>query len=70
MTDFLFHDDSYLREFDAKVTGVTEDGVILDRTGFYIGGGGQPHDTGALIVENEERLVQKSVGWPEISYIL
>ena len=38
MTDYLFHDDSYLREFDAKVTSVTEDGVILDRTGFYIGG--------------------------------
>ena len=59
MTDFLFHDDSYLREFDAKVTGVTDDGVVLDRTGFYIGGGGQPYDTGTLVVENEERLVTK-----------
>ncbi len=38
MTDFLFHDDSYLREFDAKVTGVTEDGVILDHTGFFLAG--------------------------------
>jgi misacylated tRNA(Ala) deacylase len=59
MTDLLFHHDSYLREFEAKVTGVTEDGVILDRTGFYIGGGGQPHDTGALISEGQESQVIK-----------
>jgi len=59
MTDLLFHDDSYLREFEAKVTGVTDGGVILDRTGFYIGGGGQPYDTGALIVEDQAHQVTK-----------
>ena len=59
MTDLLFHHDSYIREFEAKVTGVTEDGVILDRTGFYIGGGGQPHDTGALISEGQKSQVIK-----------
>ena len=59
MTDLLFHHDSYIREFEAKVTGVTEDGVILDRTGFYIGGGGQPHDTGALISEGQASQVIK-----------
>lgn len=48
MTDLLFHQDSYLKEFDARVTEVTGDGVVLDRTAFYIGGGGQPHDTGSL----------------------
>ena len=41
------------------MTGVTEDGVILDRTGFYIGGGGQPHDTGTLIVDDHEHQVTK-----------
>lgn len=59
MTDLLFHDDSYLREFEAKVTDVTDGGVILDRTGFYIGGGGQPHDTGALMVEDQSHRVTK-----------
>ena len=59
MTDLLFHNDSYLREFQATVTGVTGDEVILDRTAFYIGGGGQPYDTGALIVEDQEIQVIK-----------
>ena len=59
MTDLLFHNDSYLREFQATVIGVTGDEVILDRTGFYIGGGGQPYDTGALIVEDQESQVVK-----------
>jgi len=49
VTDMLYMDDSYLREFDAVVTGVTEAGqVILDRTAFYPGGGGQPYDIGSL----------------------
>ena len=48
MTDLLFHGDSYLKEFAATVTEVTESGVALDRTAFYIGGGGQPSDTGTL----------------------
>ncbi len=49
MTDLLYMVDSYLREFDAVVQGVNDDGqVILDRTAFYAGGGGQPCDTGTL----------------------
>ena len=48
MTELLYLDDSYLREFQAQVTELAEDGVILNRTAFYIGGGGQPSDTGLL----------------------
>ena len=49
MTDLLFLEDAYVSEFDASVTEVTDDGgVVLDCTAFYIGGGGQPCDTGAL----------------------
>ncbi|MCC7207400.1 MAG: alanyl-tRNA editing protein [Anaerolineae bacterium] len=50
MTDLLFQTDSYLRTFDAAVMGVRPDlrAVILDRTAFYPGGGGQPHDLGEL----------------------
>jgi misacylated tRNA(Ala) deacylase len=48
MTAELFHHDSYMREFQAIVTGLSEHGVSLDRTAFYPGGGGQAWDTGEL----------------------
>ena len=59
MTDLLFHEDSYLKEFQATVTAVIGSGVVLDRTAFYIGGGGQPADTGVLICDGQELPVTK-----------
>ena len=52
MTMLLYQTDSYLHTFEAAVTAVepTERLVILDRTAFYPGGGGQPHDQGTLSV--------------------
>ena len=57
MTELLFHEQSYLREFDASVTDVTTAGVVLDRTAFYIGGGGQPSDVGVLYAGGQEYAV-------------
>jgi len=50
MTDLLYHSDSFLKEFEAKIVNVdTESRVIyLDRTAFYPVGGGQPCDLGIL----------------------
>ena len=49
MTELLFLNDAYVSEFDAVVAEVTDDGAVaLDRTVFYIGGGGQPCDVGTL----------------------
>ncbi|MBI5956935.1 MAG: alanyl-tRNA editing protein [Chloroflexi bacterium] len=52
MTERLFFEDAYCREFSAMVTGRTRvgksPGVILDRTAFYPTSGGQPNDLGAL----------------------
>ncbi|MDZ4827347.1 MAG: alanyl-tRNA editing protein [Actinomycetota bacterium] len=48
MTELVYLNDAYLREFTATVTAVDESRVALDRTGFYATGGGQPHDTGTL----------------------
>lgn len=47
-TQLLFQTDSYLKTFDAAVVAVDGAEVALDRTAFYAGGGGQPHDTGTL----------------------
>ena len=59
MTELFYMDDSYLREFEATVTAVREGAVTLNRTAFYPGGGGQPHDTGVLIWDGVERSVTK-----------
>jgi misacylated tRNA(Ala) deacylase len=48
MTELLYQIDSYVRSFDAAVTGLGGEAVVLDRTAFYPGGGGQPHDIGRL----------------------
>ncbi len=48
MTEFLYLNDSYLRSFEAKALAGRADGVMLDRTAFYPGGGGQPSDIGTL----------------------
>jgi misacylated tRNA(Ala) deacylase len=46
----IFSVDAYCRSFGARVTEVDPDGgrLVLDRTAFYPGGGGQPHDLGTL----------------------
>jgi misacylated tRNA(Ala) deacylase len=43
-------DDPTLREWDATVLSAdAENGVVLDRSAFYPGGGGQPPDEGVLL---------------------
>jgi misacylated tRNA(Ala) deacylase len=53
MTELLYQTDSYLNEFDANVESVSpsERAVVLDRTAFYPGGGGQPCDFGTLAID-------------------
>ncbi|NUO79467.1 alanyl-tRNA editing protein [candidate division KSB1 bacterium] len=53
MTEQLYQLDADLKEFDAKVIAIEGNAVALDRTAFYPGGGGQPHDTGILTSEGK-----------------
>jgi len=41
--------DATLREWDATVLASGEDGIVLDRSAFFPGGGGQPPDEGVLV---------------------
>ena len=41
--------DQSLREWDAVVLDVDDEGIVLDRSAFYPGGGGQPPDHGVLL---------------------
>jgi misacylated tRNA(Ala) deacylase len=56
-TALLYQTESYLTSFEATVTSVDAERhvVMLDRTAFYPGGGGQPCDHGWLVV-NDQRL--------------
>jgi misacylated tRNA(Ala) deacylase len=42
-------DDQTLREWDATVLASGDDGIVLDQSAFYPGGGGQPPDHGVLL---------------------
>ena len=56
MTQKLFLEDSYLKEFEAEVVSVNDKYVVLDKTLFYPKSGGQSNDTGTLtrLSDNKE----------------
>lgn len=59
MTDLLYLEDSYLKDFAATVVGHDDkqNGVVLDRSAYYPGGGGQQPDQGALWIGEREYRV-------------
>jgi misacylated tRNA(Ala) deacylase len=59
MTELLYVTDAYVRDFEAVVTAVSDDGVVLNRTAFYPGGGGQPCDFGLLTAGGQTWNVTK-----------
>ena len=52
----LFNDDAYLRHASACVLRHDASGLVLDATLFYPLGGGQPGDTGEVVLEDGRRL--------------
>ena len=63
MTETIYSTRAYERSMEATVlqTNEEEKAVLLDRTVFYPGGGGQPPDTGALWV-GDDRLTVTTTG--------
>jgi misacylated tRNA(Ala) deacylase len=47
-TQLLYHQDSYLKDFEARVVAVEGSALALDQTAIYPGGGGQLADHGTL----------------------
>lgn len=62
MTELLYQTDSTMQSFDARVLAVDEEnqGLILDRTAFYPGGGGQPADSGSLTIGEKPYAVKRA----------
>ena len=61
-------DAAYARQFDAKVTAVDGNNVVLDRTLFYPLGGGQHWDTGVLSGDNGDVHVSEVRGRGAVSH--
>lgn len=61
MTERIYSTDSYQRHVEAQVvrTDVDDQRVLLDRTVFYPGGGGQPHDVGVIRIGDDELAVTR-----------
>ena len=69
MTDLLYQMDSYLQDFEATVLTCSPDerAVVLDRTAFYPGGGGQPNDNGTL---NGQAVVKVRKAGDDVLHIM
>jgi misacylated tRNA(Ala) deacylase len=68
LTEKIYSTDAYAAEMAATVLDVDRDDnrILLDRTVFYPGGGGQPHDVGFLAIGDDRlevaRVTQDSSG--------
>ena len=60
MTKLLHLNDSYLKEFEARVVKIEGKMVELDQTAFYPESGGQPSDKGKITRAGEEFLLVKA----------
>jgi len=62
MTELLYHEDSYLKSFSATTTETIPEhhGVVLNRTAFFPGGGGQPPDNGELHFRDQTSSVLRA----------
>lgn len=52
MTKIIAHYDAYKKSMETTVKGILPEGVELESTVFYPGGGGQPSDTGTIKFDN------------------
>lgn len=61
MTEKIYSTDAYARTMDATVVRTNRDDnrLLLDRTVFYPGGGGQPHDLGQLWIGDDQLAVAR-----------
>ena len=60
-TERLYQTDAYLRNFTAKILAVDpgEQAVVMDKSAFYPGGGGQPSDLGLINFSGISGAVEK-----------
>jgi misacylated tRNA(Ala) deacylase len=70
MTERLELRDATVREWDAVVVDSSrEDGIVLDRSAFYPGGGGQPPDHGVLLWGGVETRIVGARGGDDVRLV-
>jgi alanyl-tRNA synthetase len=80
MTEKLYYNDPYLKEWQAEIIDIIEDKgkflVILDRTAFYPEGGGQPSDRGFInnievseVFEKDNNIYHVTADKPEVQKV-
>jgi alanyl-tRNA synthetase len=71
VTERLYYNDPYMRDFSAHVVGSAGNRVYLDCTAFYPASGGQPFDIGTLgasrvveVIDEDDRIAHVIEGEP------
>src|SRR5262245_10967937 len=65
MTDCLFREDAYLKTCGAVVVGMTDSGIVLDRTVFYAASGGQGGDRGWLRTDSGKTIAIETASYTD-----
>jgi len=62
MTKIIYLDDSYIHTFNAMITDLDleNNGIALDKTAFFPGGGGQQADSGSLTVNGITYAIKRA----------
>jgi len=55
MAKALYMEDSYIKEFDTKITSANGKFIVLDKTAFFPKGGGVEWDTGVMIRKSDKK---------------
>ena len=58
MTELLHMKDNYLRRFEAEVTEVLPNGIVLNKTAFYPLGGGVNYDKGMIVGDKKYNVLE------------
>ncbi|AHC50939.1 alanyl-tRNA editing protein AlaX [Sulfolobus acidocaldarius SUSAZ] len=57
MNQKIYLSDCYVKEFRAKILKISPQGIVLDKTAFYPGGGGVENDTGYFVIDDKKYKV-------------
>lgn len=71
MTEMLWMNDCYVKEWDATIVNASGCEIELDKTAFYPEAGGQPSDTGKIVCNgNEYNVISSKKSGSSVVHVL